>query len=111
MPLCVSGCRKQEDEISRSEVPWPSIVSGTEQGKSEYENAVLVGPLSAGRYEAYVELDVRNQVEEINEDNNRAFLIFNIRPGKDSESAFEGTVQRKGNASHRRDVPVQATGG
>ena len=104
--LC-SGCRKQEDEVFRSEVPGPAIVSGTEPGKSEYENAVLVGALSAGRYDAYVELDVQNQVEEINEDNNRAFMVFSIRPGKDSESAFEGTVQRKGNASHG-DAPVQA---
>jgi hypothetical protein len=104
--LC-SGCRKQEDEISRHEIPGPSIVSGVEQGKSEYENAVVVGPFAAGRYEAFVELDVQNQVDEINENNNTAFLNFNIRPGKDSESAFEGTVQRKGNASHG-DAPVQA---
>ena len=111
--LC-SGCRKQEDEISRSEIPGPAIVSGAEQGKSDYENAVLVGPLSAGRYEAYVELDVQNQVEEINEDNNTAFLIFNIRPGKDSESASEGTVQSgdliqrqpKSDGPSVRDVPI-----
>ena len=111
--LC-SGCRKQEDEISRSEIPGPAIVSGAEQGKSDYENAVLVGPLSAGRYEAYVELDVQNQVEEINEDNNTAFLIFNIRPGKDSESASEGIVQRsdliqrqpKSDGPSVRDVPI-----
>jgi CARDB len=96
--LC-SGCRKQEDEISRHEIPGPSIVSGVEQGKSEYENAVVVGPFAAGRYEAFVELDVQNQVDEINENNNTAFLNFNIKPGKDSESAFEGPVQRKGNAS------------
>jgi hypothetical protein len=36
----------------------------------------------------------------MNEDNNRAFLVFSIRPGKDSESAVEGTVQRKENAGH-----------
>ena len=107
--LC-SGCRKQEDEISRHEIPGPSIVSGVEQGKSEYENAVVVGPFAAGRYEAFVELDVQKQVDEINENNNTAFLNFNIKPGKDSESAFEGTVQRKGNARHG-DVPVQAVRG
>jgi hypothetical protein len=110
--LC-SGCRKEEDEIFRSEILGPAIVSGVEQGKSEYENAVLVAPLSAGRYEAYVKLDVQNQVEEINEDNNTAFLIFNIRPGKESESALEGTGQR-GDLIQRqpesgpsvRDVPI-----
>lgn len=111
--LC-SGCRKEEDEIFRSEILGPAIVSGVEQGKSEYENAVLVAPLSAGRYEAYVKLDVQNQVEEINEDNNTAFLIFNIRPGKDSESASEGTVQSsdsiqrqpKSDGPSVRDVPI-----
>ena len=40
--LC-SGCRKEEDEIFRGDIPAPSIVSGEQQGKSEYENAVLVG--------------------------------------------------------------------
>jgi hypothetical protein len=109
-----SGCRKQEDELSRNEIPGPAIVSGAERGKSDYENAVLVGPLSAGHYEAYVELDVQNQVEEINEDNNTAFLIFSIRPGKDSESASEGTAQSgdliqrqpKSDGPSVRDVPI-----
>src|SRR5262249_51273752 len=90
------------------------FVSGEERGKSDYENAVLVGPFSAGRYEAYVELDVQKQVEEINEDNNDAFLIFSIRPGKDSEAASRGTVQRGGviqrqakpNGPSLRDVPI-----
>ena len=107
--LC-SGCRKEEDEIFRSEIPGPAIVSGEQQGRSEYENAVLVGALSAGHYEAFVDLDVQNQVDEINEDNNRAFMVFSIRPSKDSESAVEGTVQRKGNAGHD-DAPVQPARG
>ena len=64
-----------------------------EQGKSEYENAVIIGPLPAGHYDVYVELDVGKQVEEINEDNNVAFMVFNVRPGKEPES--EATVQRK----------------
>jgi hypothetical protein len=97
--LC-SGCRKEEDEIFRSDISAPSIVLGEQQGQSEYENAVLVGPFSAGRHEAFVELDVHNQVDEISEDNNRAFLVFSIRPSKDSESAFEGTVKREVNAGH-----------
>lgn len=111
--LC-SGCRKQEDELSRSDTLGPAIVSGVEQGKSDYENAVLVGPLSAGRYEAFVELDVHNQVDEINEDNNTAFLNFSIRPAKDSESASEGTVpggdliqrEPKSDGPSVRDVPI-----
>jgi hypothetical protein len=78
-----SGYRKPEDEISRHEIAAPAIVSGEEQGKSEYENAVLVGPFSAGLHEAFVELDVHKQVDEINEGNNTAFLVFNIKPGKE----------------------------
>jgi hypothetical protein len=78
-----SGCRRPEDEISRHQIVGPAIVSGDQQGKSDYDNAVLVGPLSAGLHEAFVQLDVDNQVDEINEDNNTAFLVFNIKPGKD----------------------------
>ena len=92
--LC-SGCRNDKDEISRSEILGPAIVTGMEPGKSEYENAVIIGPLSAGHYDVYVELDVGKQVEEINEDNNVAFMVFNVRPGKEPESAAAATVQRK----------------
>jgi hypothetical protein len=88
--LC-SGCRKPEDEVSRHEIAAPGIVSGEQPGKSDYENAVLVGPFSAGHYEAVVELDVQQQVDEINEDNNKAFLVFSIKPGTDSESASAGS--------------------
>ena len=90
-----SGCRNDKDEISRSEILGPAIVTGMEQGKSEYENAVIIGPLPAGHYDVYVELDVGKQVEEINEDNNVAFMVFNVRPGKEPESAAAPTVQRK----------------
>jgi len=108
--LC-SGCRKEEDEIFRSDISAPSIVSGEQQGKSEYENAVLVGmAFKAGHYEAVVDLDVHNQVDEMNEDNNRAFLVFSVRPGRASESAVEETVQRKVNAGHD-DAPVQLARG
>jgi hypothetical protein len=108
--LC-SGCRKEEDEIFRSDISAPSIVSGEQQGKSEYENAVLVGmAFKAGHYEAVVDLDVHNQVDEMNEDNNRAFLVFSVRPSKASESAVEETVQRKGNAGHD-DAAVQPARG
>jgi len=101
--LC-SGCRYDKDEISRSEILGPAIVTGMEQGKSEYENAVIIGPLSAGHYDVYVELDVGKQVEEINEDNNVAFMVFNVRPGKEAESAAEATVQRKQQPASPTDV-------
>ena len=44
--------------------------------------------LSAGNYDVYVELDVRNVVEEINEDNNTAFMSFVVKPGNEPESAI-----------------------
>jgi hypothetical protein len=109
-----SGCRKQEDQLSRYEVAGPAIVSGVEHGKSDYENAVVVGPFPAGRYEAFVELDAHKQVEEINEDNNTNFMNFSIKPGKDSASASAGTVQRRHVLQRQpepqgpsaRDVPI-----
>ncbi len=105
--LC-SGCRYEKDEFFRSEITAPSIVSGNQQGKSDYENAVLIGmSLSAGRYEAYVELDVRNEVEEINEDNNTAFMVFVVRPGNKSGSDIEGeekTIQKKQDAGRAPGV-------
>jgi len=111
--LC-SGCRKQEDEISRSDIAGPAIVSGVEKGKSEYENAVLIGPFPAGRYEAFVELDVHHEVDEINEDNNTAFLNFSVKPSKDSEAASAGPVpsrdviqrQPESDGPSLRDVPI-----
>jgi len=103
--LC-SGCRNDKDEISRSEIPGPAIVPGTEPGKSEYENAVIIGPLSAGHYDAYVELDVRKQVEEINEDNNLAFMVFNVRLSKEPESAAQATVQRKNHPGPAADIDL-----
>ncbi|MDY0042646.1 MAG: DUF4157 domain-containing protein, partial [Desulforhabdus sp.] len=100
--LC-SGCRDEKDNILRSEMRAPSIVSGDQPGQSEYENSFLVGaPLQAGHYEAYVELDVHNEVDEINEDNNSAFMVFVVRPGDQSGSAVEGegeTVQKSHDAS------------
>ena len=79
-----SGCRRPEDQISLHQMLGPAIVSGEQQGKSDYENVALVGPFSAGLHEAVVELDVDHQVDEINEDNNTAFLVFNIKPGTES---------------------------
>jgi hypothetical protein len=104
--LC-SGCRYEKDEIFRSQMPAPSIVSITQQGKDEYESAVVIPALSAGHYDAYVELDVRNEVEEINEDNNSAFMVFVVRPSNESESAIEGeeeTIRTKKDAGRAPDV-------
>jgi hypothetical protein len=104
--LC-SGCRSEKDEIFRGDTPAPSIVSITQQGESDYENALLIGmSLSAGHYDAYVELDVHNQVEEINEDNNSAFMVFVVKPDNESDLAIgrEETIQPKKDVSHASNV-------
>ena len=36
--------------------------------------------LPAGHYEAFGELDIRHEVDEINEDNNTLFMIFDVKP-------------------------------
>ncbi len=89
-----SGCRDEQDEIFRLEMPAPSIVSITQPGQAEYENVFLVGMgLRAGLYDAYVDLDVQNQVDEINEDNNTAFMPFAVQPNPENESAPETDAQ------------------
>jgi hypothetical protein len=96
--LC-SGCRYDKDEIFRLEMAAPSIVPGDQPGQSEYDQGFLVGsPLPQGRYDAYVELDVHREVDEINEDNNTAFITFAVGPGDESASSAGGAgeaIQRK----------------
>jgi hypothetical protein len=82
-----SGCREEKDIIFRSEMSAPSIVPGFQAGQSEYESSALIPTLSVGHYEAYAELDIKNEVEEINEDNNSAFMNFVVRPSDQSEPA------------------------
>jgi hypothetical protein len=76
-----SGCRNEKDEIYRADIPAPSVVSINQAGTSDYESVFMVGmSLEAGRYDVYLELDVRDEVEEINEDNNTAFMVFEVNP-------------------------------
>ena len=84
-----SGCRREEDEIFRSEISAPPIVSITQQGQSDYENAVMIGmPFPPGHYEAFDELDIHKEVEKINKDNNSAFMVFDVRPRSEFESSI-----------------------
>ena len=87
-----SGCRDEKDEILRMDVTAPSIVSITQQGQSEYEgsNPIVGMTLRAGHYDVYVDLDVYDEVEEINEDNNTAFMTFYVKPRNKSELETEG---------------------
>ena len=73
-----------------------------------------MGGCRRGCYEAYVELDVQNQVEEINEDNNTAFSSSISNRARTPAQASEGTVQRgdliqrqpKSDGPSVRDVPI-----
>lgn len=88
-----SGCRDKKDEIFSSDVTAPSIVSITQpgEGKSEYEgiNQMTGMTIRAGHYDVYVDLDVYDEVEEINEDNNTAFMTFYVKPRNKSEPDTE----------------------
>jgi len=96
--LC-SGCRYEKDQILLYDITAPSVVSITQQGESEYENAVLTPmAFSVGHYDVYVELDIRNEVDEINEDNNTSFLSFYVRPSNEPELSIgedEETIRPK----------------
>ena len=89
-----SGCRDEKDEILTVDVTAPSIVSITQpdEGESEYEgiNHMIGMTIRAGHYDVYVDLDVYDEVEEINEDNNTAFMTFYVKPRNKSEPDTEG---------------------
>jgi hypothetical protein len=81
-----SGCRYKEDEIITAEITGEAIDSIVQKGKYFYENhSNVIFPLEAGHYDAYVDLDIHNQVDEINEDNNTLFMSFTVRPSSRSE--------------------------
>lgn len=88
-----SGCRDEKDEILTVNVTAPSIVSITQpgEGASEYEgiNHMIGMTLRAGHYDVYVDLDVYDEVEEINKDNNTAFMTFYVKPPNKSEPDTE----------------------
>ncbi len=62
------------------EIPQEAIESIAQQGKYYYENSILINSLEAGHCDAYVDLDIYNQVDEINEDNNTLLMTFTVRP-------------------------------
>jgi hypothetical protein len=89
-----SGCRDEKDEILRMEVPAPATVPITQAGTGEFKYEAispLVGmTLHAGHYDVYVDLDVHDEVEEINEDNNTIFTPFFVKPRHQPEPDTEG---------------------
>jgi hypothetical protein len=97
-----SGCRDEKDEILSVEVTAPATVPITQPGEGEfrYESITpMVGmTMRAGHYDVYVDLDVYDEVEEINEDNNTIFTSFFVKPRDKSEPDTDGEeeiIQKK----------------
>lgn len=75
-----AGCRRPEDLVYSQDSLAFDTNSITQPGKHEYEESFSIDGLPAGHYEAFGELDVNNEVDEINEDNNTQFMIFDVKP-------------------------------
>ena len=89
-----SGCRDEKDEILRAEVTAPATAPITQPGEVEFRYksiSPMVGmTIRAGHYDVYVDLDVYDEVEEINEDNNTIFTSFFVNPRDKSDPDTEG---------------------
>jgi hypothetical protein len=89
-----SGCRDEKDEILRAEVTAPATVPITQPGEADFRYksiSPMVGmTIRAGHYDVYVDIDVYDEVEEINEDNNTIFTSFFVKPRDKSDPDTEG---------------------
>ena len=77
-----SGCRADKDEILSAVVTAPV----TEPGKKYEAVTPIFGfTLRAGHYDAYVDLDIHDEVDEINKDNNTIFTSWYAAPNPEPE--------------------------
>ena len=77
-----SGCRAEKDEIFSTDVTVPSTGPGK---KYEAITAMFGMNLKAGHYDAYVDLDIHDEVDEINKDNNTIFTTWYAAPRSEPE--------------------------
>jgi hypothetical protein len=88
-----SGCRNEQDEIFSAEVTAPATVPITQPGEADFRytsSSPMVGmTIRAGHYDVYIDLDVYDEVEEINEDNNTIFTSFFVKPRDKSDPDTE----------------------
>ena len=88
-----SGCRDEKDEIIRAEVTAPSTVPIARPAGGEFKykatSPAFGMTIQPGHYDVYVDLDVYDEVEEINESNNTAFTSFYVKPRAKSEPDLE----------------------
>jgi hypothetical protein len=88
-----SGCRDEKDEILSMDVTVPATAGIAQTGEREFRYVAispLIGAtLRAGHYDVYVDLDVHDEVEEINEDNNTIFTSFYVKPRAEPDTDEE----------------------
>ncbi len=77
-----SGCREEKDEFFSTVVTAPATTPGA---KYEAVTAMFGMTLPAGHYDAYVDLDIYDEVDEINKDNNTIFTTWFAAPPKNPE--------------------------
>jgi hypothetical protein len=89
-----SGCRDEKDEMLKAEVEAPATIPITQPGDDTYKyesiSPMVAMTIRAGHYDVYVDLDVYDEVEEINEDNNTIFTSFYVKPRDKSDPDTEG---------------------
>ena len=84
-----SGCRAEKDEFLSADVtvpPTAPITQADEEFRYVATTALMGTTWPAGFYEAYVDLDVHDEVEEINESNNTLFTTWRVEPSNEPES-------------------------
>jgi hypothetical protein len=95
-----SGCRDEKDEMLKAEVEAPATRGIAQPGDGEFRyesTGPMVGmTIRSGHYGVYVDLDVYDEVEEINEDNNTIFTSFYVKPRDKSDPDTEGEAESTG---------------
>jgi hypothetical protein len=95
-----SGCRDEKDEMLKTEVEAPATIPITQPGDGEFRyesiSPMVAMTIRAGHYDVYVDLDVYDEVEEINEDNNTIFTSFYVKPRDKSDPDTEGEEESTG---------------
>ena len=95
-----SGCRDEKDEMLKAEVEAPATRAIAQPGDGEFRyesTSPMVGmTIRPGHYDVYVDLDVDDEVEEINEDNNTIFTSFYVKPRDKSDPDSDGESESTG---------------
>ena len=84
-----SGCRDQRDEVLSMDATAPETAPMNQPGGGEFRYEAVTGMvlvnLKAGLYDAYVDLDIHDEVDEINKDNNTLFTSWYAAPNPEPE--------------------------